>query len=244
MNAAQHQLQYQQNKHTGPGALNIIRLHSAQLYVDDVCLLAPDAASLQRNLDRYCEYARKWRYKLHAEKFHIVPFGVRSVGEDFTVEDSEKGVITLQTEAEALILGVELEKTRTGAAHLRQAATAASRHAGLLARVAHATSEVVALAIQTAKVEPCALYAIALPDAGLASLDVSVTSKLLNRSQLTPRYARSEIASYSTPHLAASDRVRLDEARLLLKLKDDPHPWRQSLLAHASGPDAPAKTAA
>ena len=36
---------------------------SAHLYVDDVCLLSPSAESLQRNLTRYVEYARKWRYQ-------------------------------------------------------------------------------------------------------------------------------------------------------------------------------------
>ena len=133
---------------------------SAQLYVDDVCLLSPDGASLQRNMDRYTAYTRKWRYKLHAGKFHVVPFGVGTVGtEVFTVEDSENGTISLPTEAEAPILGVTLEKSRTGSAHLRKAAASASRHAGLLARVSHATSDVVALAIQSAKVEPCVLYA-------------------------------------------------------------------------------------
>ena len=217
---------------------------SAQLYVDDVCLLSPGAESLQRNMDRYVEYARKWRYKLHVDKFHIVPFGVGQLGETFTIVDAEKGTISLAAEAEATILGVDLEKTRTGAAHLRQAAAAATKHAPLLSRTAHATSTIVALAVQRAKVEPCALYgshALGLTDKALESLDGSVTAKCMHRSHLLPRNARSEMALYEAPHLKASDRVKLDEARLLLKLRDDPHPWRRALMEHAAGPEASVK---
>ena len=49
------------------------------------------------------------------------------------------------------------------------------------------------------------------------------------------------MALYEAPHLKASDRVKLDEARLLLKLRDDPHPWRRALMEHAAGPEASVK---
>ena len=45
------------------------------MFVDDVCLLSPDGDSLQRNLDVYAAYVRKWRYDLNPDKFKIVPFG-------------------------------------------------------------------------------------------------------------------------------------------------------------------------
>jgi len=57
----------------------------------------------------------------------------------------------------------------------------------------------------------------------------------MHRFHLLPRNARSEMALYEAPHLKASDRVKLDKARLLLKLRDDPHPWRRARMRAYSG---------
>ena len=226
----------------------------ATLYVDDVCLLAPDKESLQRNLDRYEAFAKKWRYKLNPSKFHVVPYGKGKVGEEcLLAHDEHDGEIEIITESEAMHLGAIVHKSRTASSHLKHVKRKSDRQQPLVSRVAHSTSEHVASVVAGAKVAAGATYGLeSLPltaeilEPMTGKLDKEVTIPLARRAHLAPKAARGETHLYERPTLWASSVTRLKQASMLLKIKDDPHPIRQALLEHVTtskGPRAPAKTA-
>ena len=216
---------------------------SAALYVDDVCLLAPDAGALQRNLTRYEEYATKWRYQLNADKFHVVPFGKKiSIGsETWTVSDQKGAAKEIHDEKSAGYLGADLDHRLIGKAQMASVEAKAKRHAPLLSRVSSLVGTDAAALVQAGKVEPACLYGVAplaVPDASLAALDVVVTEKCSKRTHLLPRYCRSELGRFQRPSLWASTKVRVEEMSLLMKLKSDPNPARAALMKTVSGPSA------
>jgi exonuclease III len=219
---------------------------SALLYVDDVCILAPDAASLQRNLTVYEKYARKWRYNLNPGKFHVVPFGKARTGDEtWSVTDEHEGHIEFASEATAEYLGAHLDKGRTGSAQAAKMVAKAKSQAPLLTRISHRLSEDVALMVKDVQVDASALYGAAashLNNPSLLKLDTSITATCLSRAHLMPRGARKELSLFESETLWASSKITLSQARLAMKLKSDPHPLRQDLLSHVEGAHGPAKS--
>ena len=72
------------------------------------------------------------------------------------------------------------------------------------------------------KVDPAALSGVAsvlMSEANVEKLKFSVTATLASRAHLLPRYARKEISLFESPTLWASSKIRLDQARLQLKLQ-------------------------
>lgn len=216
---------------------------SAGLYVDDVCLLSPSADALQRNLHRYDAYARKWRYQLNADKFHVVPFGKKSgIGrETWSVTDQQGNVKTINDEKEADYLGATLDHKLNGSAQMARVARTVKQCAPFLGRLSAMVGEDVTSAVQMGKVEPKCVYGVApmaIPNAQLETLDSTVTDKCSSRTHMMPRYCRKNLARFERPAPWASSKVRLEEMGLYMKLKSDPNPTRQALLRHAAQPGA------
>ena len=229
-----------------------VRLRAAEIamsvpslqFVDDVCILSPTAASLQANLTRYSAYARKWRYTLAPQKFHVVPFGRRTVGDETWAIPQHGGEVTVTSEPHAGYLGAVLDRQRTSLEHVKRAGDRARKQAPLLSRIAHNVGEGVASMVQDRKVDPHALYGLGASwasDAHLARLDLSVTSACSRRAHLLPKASRLEMGLYESSVLAASRKVALDQARLAIKLASDPNPIRQALLSKMAGPRPPPK---
>ena len=229
-----------------------VRLRAAEVamsvpsvqFVDDVCILSPTASSLQANLTNYSAYARKWRYTLAPQKFHVVPFGKRTVGDETWTIPHHEGDVTVASEPHADYLGAVLDRQRSSLEHIRRAGDRARKQAPLLSRIAHNVGEGPASMVQDRKVDPHALYGLGASwasDANLARLDLSVTSACSRRAHLLPKSSRLELGLYESNILTASRKVTLDQARLAIKLANDPNPIRQALIERMSGPRPPPK---
>ena len=215
-----------------------------QQFCDDVALLAPSHDSLQSSLDAYSAYARKWRYSLAPQKFHIVPFGKMRVGDESWNVSHHSGDFQVTSEPNADYLGVILDRRRTSLDHVKRASATASRQAPLLSRIAHNVGEGVASMVQNRKVDPSCLYGLGASwasDDHLKGLDLTVTAKCNRRAHLLPRNCKTEMALYESDTLTASRKVILDQARLAIKLARDPNPIRQALLKEMHGPRPPVK---
>ena len=88
-------------------------------FVDDVRILSPSAGSLQANLTNYSAYARKWRYTLAPTKFHVVPFGKRTVGDESWVIPHHEGDVIVTSEPHADYLGAVLDRQQTSLEHIK-----------------------------------------------------------------------------------------------------------------------------
>ena len=148
-------------------------------FVDDVCILSPSADSLQANLTNYSAYARKWRYTLAPTKFHVVPFGKRTVGDESWVIPHHEGDVIVTSEPHADYLGAVLDRQQTSLEHIKRAGDRAQKLAQLLSRVSHNIGEGPASMVQGKKVDPHSLYGLSASwasDAHLARLDKTVTA--------------------------------------------------------------------
>ena len=65
---------------------------SILLYADDISLIAPDASSLQKMLNKLCEWCSKWRLTINSEKtkiIHFRPVTLPQCNDNFSCGNSE-----------------------------------------------------------------------------------------------------------------------------------------------------------
>ena len=65
---------------------------SILLYADDIALIAPDASSLQKMLDKLCEWCSKWRLTINSEKtkiIHFLPVTLPQCNDNFSCGNTE-----------------------------------------------------------------------------------------------------------------------------------------------------------
>jgi len=166
-------------------------------FCDDVAILCPTKESLQESLHAYAAYTRKWRYCLAPQKFHIVPFGKRTVGDETWTIPHHGGDCVIKSEPHADYLGAVLDRSRTSLEHVRRAGAAARRQAPLLSSIAHNVGEGAASMVQNRKVNPSCLYGLAASwatDNHLNRLDSAVTGVCNDRAHLLPRNCRREMS--------------------------------------------------